>query len=89
MFYLLLILEIKKKIRPSIHPFQDNRCVMIYRVNWEYLYHAPKHRFLYCKVPKSGSSTWVVNLLKLAGIPEQTLDTDIGLHKIIRDYYPR
>lgn len=59
------------------------------RVNWEYLYHAPKQRMLYCKVPKSGSSTWVYNLLKLAGLPEQDLDTDIGLHKLIRDYYPR
>ncbi|XP_018010716.1 carbohydrate sulfotransferase 11 [Hyalella azteca] len=59
------------------------------RVHWEFMYFARVEGLLYCKVPKSGSSTWVYNLLKLAGVSEENLKTDVGLHKILRDFYPR
>lgn len=59
------------------------------RVNWNYMYYVPKEDFVYCKVPKSGSSTWVYNLLKLANVPQEQISSDIGLHRLIRDYYPK
>nr|XP_045581802.1 carbohydrate sulfotransferase 11-like [Procambarus clarkii] len=59
------------------------------RVNWNYMYYVPNEDFVYCKVPKSGSSTWVYNLLKLANAPDDQLSSDIGLHRLLRDYYPK
>lgn len=59
------------------------------RVNWNYMYYSPTEDFVYCKVPKSGSSTWVYNLLKLANVPHELIDSDIGLHYRLRDYYPK
>ncbi|KAF2364680.1 Sulfotransferase [Trinorchestia longiramus] len=68
---------------------KNSKRVSLKRVNWEYMYWARKEGLLYCKVPKSGSSTWVYNLLRLAGVPNTKLKTDIGLHKMLRNYYPR
>ncbi|XP_042888375.1 carbohydrate sulfotransferase 11-like [Penaeus japonicus] len=59
------------------------------RVNWNNMYYAPHEDFVYCKVPKSGSSTWVYNLLKLANVPEDQISSDVGLHQLLRDYYPK
>ncbi|XP_064089883.1 carbohydrate sulfotransferase 11-like [Macrobrachium nipponense] len=59
------------------------------RVNWNYMYYVPQEDFVYCKVPKSGSTTWVYNLLKLANVPEEQISSDIGIHKLLRDYYPK
>ncbi|KAK8749956.1 hypothetical protein OTU49_015148 [Cherax quadricarinatus] len=59
------------------------------RVNWNYMYYVPSEDFVYCKVPKSGSSTWVYNLLKLAEAPQEQINSDIGLHRMLRDYYPK
>ncbi|CAL4070926.1 unnamed protein product [Meganyctiphanes norvegica] len=59
------------------------------RVNWNYMYYVPGEDFVYCKVPKSGSSTWVYNLLKLANVPQEQISSDIGLHKLLRDHYPK
>ncbi|KAK8386108.1 hypothetical protein O3P69_010674 [Scylla paramamosain] len=59
------------------------------RVNWNYMYYVAGEDMVYCKVPKSGSSTWVYNLLKIAGAPEDHIKSDIGLHRLLRDYYPK
>ncbi|XP_047487610.1 carbohydrate sulfotransferase 11-like [Penaeus chinensis] len=57
------------------------------RVNWNSMYYSPTEDFVYCKVPKGGSSTWVYNLLKLANVPDEQID--IRLHQRLRDYYPK
>ncbi|XP_042219217.1 carbohydrate sulfotransferase 11-like [Homarus americanus] len=59
------------------------------RLNWNSLFYVPTDDFVYCKVPKCGSSTWVFNLLKLANAPQDQISSDIGLHRLLRDYYPK
>ncbi|XP_068246403.1 carbohydrate sulfotransferase 10-like isoform X2 [Palaemon carinicauda] len=44
----------------------------------------PKHNLIWCPVYKAGSTTWMTNLLLLAGIKS----TNSSLHKQVRKLYP-
>ncbi|XP_076028287.1 carbohydrate sulfotransferase 11-like [Oratosquilla oratoria] len=77
----------EKKDSSYVLPYSE--WITLKKMNYYYMYYSRPHDFVYCKVPKSGSSTWVYNLLKLAHVPEETISSDIGLHAILRDYYPR
>lgn len=63
-----------------------NELLKLKTPNFAYIYHAKKQNFIWCGVPKAGSSTWTYNLLKLAGTKTNNATK---IHKILRDFYPK